>query len=259
MKSLLALPLIMLGISSTARAQELPTSATSISAPAAASPSAPQPSQPSDDEAATRAANSAGSSLLAFAAPRPSLAVLSFATPASTSAPAPSAAPSANPPPAPQTTYRYTERDYRLEIALGIAVVRFRSSAYYATGVGTHTAVAYYLKDWLAAEGVITTAFAPAIFANENVKYLGYAGGAKFAGGRARFEPWAHVLAGGIHMIPKTSLGGKNGFEITAGAGVDYGLTPRVSLRAEGDYLRSHLFGQWQNSAQGIAAVVVHF
>ncbi len=250
MKSLLTLPLIMLGVSSTTHAQELPVSATSISPPAAASLSAPQQS---DNEAASGLTNSAEPSLLTFAAPRPSLAALSFATATSASAPAPSAAP------APQPIYRYTERDYRLEIALGIAVVRFRSSAYYATGVGTHTAVAYYLKDWLAAEGAFTTAFAPAIFANENVKYLGYAGGAKFAGGRARFEPWAHVLAGGIHMIPKTALGGKNGFEVTAGAGVDYGLTPRLSLRAEGDYLRSHLFGQWQNSAQAIAAVVVHF
>jgi len=256
MKSLLALPLIVLGISSPTRAQELPASTTSISAPTAASLSAPQPG---GDEAPTHAANSTYASLLAFAAPRQSLAALSFAAPAPTPAPAPFAAPPADPSPAPQTTYRYTERDYRLEIALGVAVVRFRSSAYYATGVGTHTAVAYYLQDWLAVEGAITTAFAPAIFANEHIKYLGYAGGAKFSGGRARFEPWAHVLAGGIHMIPQTGLGSKNGFEITAGAGVDYGLTPRLSVRAEGDYLRSHLFAQWQNNAQAIAAVVVHF
>jgi hypothetical protein len=40
---------------------------------------------------------------------------------------------------------------------------------------------------------------------------------------------------------------------------VDYGLNPRVSLRLEGDYLRSHIFGQWQNGAQGIATVVFHF
>jgi hypothetical protein len=245
MKSLLALPLIMLGISTVARAQELP-----------ASPSA---SQSIDDQAAASSTNSTEPPLLAFAAPRPSLAALSFATPPSISAPASSAAPPADPAPASPQGYRYNERDYRLEIALGVAVVRFRSSVYLATGVGTHTAVAYYLKDWLAAEGAVTTAFAPAIFADEHVKYLGYAGGAKISAGRARFEPWAHVLAGGIHMIPQTALGGKNGFEVTAGGGVDYGLSPRLSLRAEGDYLRSHLFGQWQNSAQAIAAVVVHF
>ena len=256
MKSLLALPLIMLGISSTARAQERPVSATSISAPAMFSPSAPQPV---DDDAATRAANSTEPALLAFAAPRPSLAALSFAISASTSAPVPSAAPPADPSPAPQTTYRYNERDYRLEIAIGVAIVRFRSSVYSATGVGTHTAAAYYLKDWLAVEGAITTSFAPAIFADEHVKYLGYAAGPKFSLGRARFEPWFHVLAGGIHMIPQTGLGGKNGFEVTAGFGVDYGLSPRIALRGEGDYLRSHLFGEWQNSFQAIAAVVVHF
>lgn len=259
MKTLLALPLIMLSISSAARAQQLPLSTTSITAPTADPLLAPQASQSSDDEAAISPANSSEPSLLAFAAPRPSLAALSFATRSSAAATGSSLAPSPDPAPAPQSTYRYTERDYRLEIALGIAIVRFRSSVYYATGVGTHTAAAYFLKDWLAVEGAITTAFAPAIFANENIKYLGYAGGAKISGGRARFEPWAHVLAGGIHVVPQTALGGKNGFEVTAGGGVDYGLTPRVSLRAEGDYLRSHLFGQWQNSAQAIAAVVVHF
>jgi hypothetical protein len=256
MKSLLALPLIMLGISGTVRAQELPVSATSISAPAIVTPSTPQPAE---DEAATHAANLSEPALLAFSTPRPSLAALSFAAPTATSAPASSAAPPADPPSAPQTNYRYNERDYRLEIAIGVAIVRFRSSVYYATGVGTHTAAAYYLKDWLAVEGAVTTAFAPTVFANENVKYLGYAGGAKISGGRARFEPWLHVLAGGIHVIPQTALGGKNGFEVTAGLGVDYGLTPRVSLRAEGDYLRSHVFGEWQNNAQAIAAVVVHF
>jgi hypothetical protein len=245
MKSLLALPLIMLGISTAARAQELPAS--------------PLASQLIDNQAAAPSTTSSTEpSLLAFAAPRPSLTALSFAIPPVTSGLASSAASPGDPAP-PQTTYRYNERDYRLEIALGVAVVRFRSSVYYATGVGTHTAVAYYLKDWLAAEGAVTTAFAPAIYADEHIKYLGYAGGAKISGGRARFEPWAHVLAGGVHVTPQTALGGKNGFEITAGGGLDFGLTPRLSLRAEGDYLRSHLFGEWQNSAQALAAVVVHF
>lgn len=252
MKSLLALPLIVLGISITAHAQEPLTSATFESAAATAtvsSPSVPQSTPESNIEP----------SLLALAAPRPGLAALSFAAQPSAAAPTSPAATSGDPRPGPQVTYRYNERDYRLEIALGVAIVRFRSPVYEATGVGTHTAVAYFLKDWLAAEGVVTTAFAPTIYANEHVKYLSYAGGAKFSLGRARFEPWLHALAGGIHLVPQTALSGKNGFELTAGIGLDYGLTPRVSLRFEGDYLGSHIFNQWENSAQGIVAIVMHF
>jgi opacity protein-like surface antigen len=258
MKSLLALSLIALGISSAARGQIVSGGPRAVPDDSAGFASALQANQ----EAGTAIGNSAPFSLTALAAPRTSLAALSFASPSSnssfSSAPAPAALP-ADPEPASPPSYRYTERDYHLEIALGVAVVRFRSSVYYATGVGTNTAVAYFLKDWLAVEGAVTTAFAPSVFAGENIKYLGYGGGPKISLGRSRFEPWFHLLAGGIHMVPQTGLSGKNGFEITAGGGVDYGLNPRVSLRLEGDYLRSHIFGQWQNSAQGIATVVFHF
>ena len=250
MKSLLALPLIVLGISISARAQE-PIVSTTFESSASAKVSSPSTSLSTEEQ-------SNEAPLLALAAPRPGLAALSFATRLSTSLPASSATPS-EPQPTPQVTYRYNERDYRMEIAIGVAVVRFHSSVYEATAVGTYTSFGYFLKDWLAAEGIVTTAFAPAIFANEHIKYLGYAGGAKLTSGRARFEPWLHVLAGGIHLVPQTALSGKNGFEITAGGGLDYGLTPRVSLRAEGDYLRTHIFSQWGNNFQGIAAVVVHF
>ena len=158
----------MLGVPTAASAQEF--SLTTLSSdPATISLRAI--TQSTDEQAATSAATISEPLLLALAPPRPSLAVLSFAIPGSgTSSSSRGASP--EPQPAPQGPYRYNERDYRLEIALGVAIVRFRSPAYYATGVGTHTAVAYFLKDWLAVEGVVTTAFAPEIYANEHIKYL---------------------------------------------------------------------------------------
>jgi hypothetical protein len=252
MKSLLAIPLILFGISTSARAQDLASAGISFDSAADNSTS---PRQSRDEQPSPFLSSTGEPALFALGAPHPSLAALSFgASPTTSPVPAP-----ADPQPAPQVMYRYNERDYRLEIAIGAAVVRFRSSVYLATGVGTHTAVGYFWKDWVAFEGAITTAFAPQIFDRESIKYLSYAGGVKFTSGRAKFEPWVHVLAGGIHLMPQTALSGKNGFEVTSGIGLDYGLTPRLSLRIEGDYLRSHIFNAWQNSGQGVAAMVVHF
>jgi hypothetical protein len=275
MKSLLPLQLIvlsvLLGIASTSRAQQVPAApppeVVTMGPTAIGVPTTVVPPSASDEAAPTE--NSPPLPLLALNTPPATLAALSFsnsvpaAEPPTTSAPSLSSpaasAASGYPDPAPSPQYRYTERDYRLEIALGVAIVRFRSNVYFATGVGTHTAVAYFLKDWLAVEGAVTTAFAPSVFAGENIKYLGYGAGPKFSLGRSRFEPWFHVLGGGMHIVPQTALSGKNGFEVTAGGGVDYGLSARLALRVEADYLRSHVFGEWQNSAQATAALVVHF
>jgi opacity protein-like surface antigen len=186
-----------------------------------------------------------------------STSALAFGATTSTSS---SPARAADPAPPSPSAYGFNERDYNLDITFGVAVVRFRSPAFYATAVGPHVSAAFYLKDWLAVEGAITAAFAPSIY-SDNVRYLSYAGGLKipFSLGRKRLEPWAHALAGGVHVGPQTALGSRNGFELTAGGGLDYALTPRVSLRIEADYLGSRMFSQWLNSGQGLAGVVFHF
>src|SRR5258707_5123825 len=245
MKSLLAIPLIVLGMTTAAFSQgRTPDNA------ATSSTSAVNAASPSQDL-----------SLIALAAARPSLAALSFATPAlapsvSSASPAAAASPS---PALPKPPYGYKERDYNLEIALGVSVIRFRSSVYDATGVGFHSAGAFFFNNWLAVEAAVSTGFAPTIFAGEHIKVLTYGAGPKISFGRRRLEPWVHVLGGGIHAVPQTGFGGKNGFEVTTGGGADYGLNPRLSLRLESDYVGSRLFAQWQSSFQGIAAIVVHF
>src|SRR5579864_2323940 len=157
-------------------------------------------------------------------------------------------------PAAPTPRFAYGSRsDYRWQLALGIALVRFRSPFYYATAVGVNTSVTYFTNEWLGVEGVINTAFAPTINMNEHVKYAAYGGGPKVTWRRAKWEPWAHVIVGGVHVQPKTANNGPNGFELEVGGGADYRIYPHLSARLEVDWLKTHVFGLWGNSAQANA------
>ncbi len=146
-----------------------------------------------------------------------------------------------------------------MQVGLGFAFVRFRSSVYEASAAGVNTSVSYFFNDWIAIEGTVTTAFAPTIYLNEHVKYLGYGAGPRFVLSRGRWDPWAHVILGGAHIFPQTGQGSKNGFELQVGPGVDYNLTPRVAVRLGGDWLRTNLFGTSQNSAQATLSFVYNF
>jgi opacity protein-like surface antigen len=162
--------------------------------------------------------------------------------------------------PSPKPRFVFGGRDdYRWQLALGVSWIRFRSSIFDASGVGTHTAVSYYTNDWFAVEGVVSTGFAPQIFDREHVKFVFYGGGPKIAWRQRRWEPWLHAIVGGMHEMPQTAAGGKNSFAIQAGGGADYRINPRFSGRLEGDYLRSQFFSQSQNNFQLAASLVVHF
>jgi hypothetical protein len=175
-------------------------------------------------------------------------------------APAPSWAPIPAPSaPAPKPRPFYYENPNKWQLGLGFALVRFRSSLYYASAPGLNTSLAYWIKDWVAIEGSVTTAFAPAVFENEHFRYLGYGAGPKFSFGHGRFEPWAHALFGGVHLIPQTAASGENGFEFTMGGGVDYVLSSIISAKLGVDYLGTHMFGEWQSSAQVIAGFSFRF
>ena len=162
-------------------------------------------------------------------------------------------------PAAPDPKFVYGSRDdFRWQLALGITLVRFRSPFFYATGVGTNTSVTYFTNEWFGVEGAINTAFAPTIYQNEHVKYFSYGGGPKIAWRARKWEPWVHGIFGGVHVQPKTTFG-TNGFVVQVGGGVDYRIYPHLSARVETDWVRSRLFGQWENSAQANADIVLHF
>ena len=169
------------------------------------------------------------------------------------------AAPAEPLPAAPDPKFVYGSRDdFRWQLALGITLVRFRSPFFYATGVGTNTAVTYFTNEWFAVEGSVNTAFAPTIYQNEHVKYFSYGGGPKIAWRARKWEPWVHGIFGGVHVQPRTTSD-TNGFLVQVGGGVDYRIYPHLSARLETDWVRTHLFSQWQNSAQANADIVLHF
>jgi opacity protein-like surface antigen len=166
---------------------------------------------------------------------------------------------SAEPPmPAPGVFTR-TRDDYRWQLGFGFAWVRFQSSIFNASGLGANTSLTYYTNEWLAFEGDVTTSFAPTIYVREHVKYLSYTGGVKIGSRREKWEPWAHVLAGGAHVQPQTAGNSRNALAIQAGGGADYRLHSRISLRVEGDWVRTQFFKQTQNNLQLVGGVVIHF
>ena len=180
----------------------------------------------------------------------PSVAV---GEPASSAAASPAA-----PDPKPRLVFGDRD-DYRWQLGIGVEYLRFRSNLFDASLVGVNTNLTYFTNDWFGFEGNIATGFAPTIYHNDHVKYLGYAGGVHLGSRRARWEPWAHALFGGAHMLPQTAGNSKNALAITAGGGVDWRLYARLSLRGEADYVYTRFFGTSQNDFQGFAGIVIHF
>lgn len=164
------------------------------------------------------------------------------------------------PAPEPKPRFIYSDRDdYRFQLGLGISFERFRSSVYSASAVGTNTSLSYFLNDWFGVEGNVSTFFAPSIWNGEHIKLVNYGAGPRIAWRRPRWEPWVHGLLGGTHALPQTAGHSQNGFSVQLGGGADYRFLPRLSLRLEVDYVRTRLFGQWQNNGQAAAGLVFHF
>ena len=176
---------------------------------------------------------------------------------------APLANPTAQPAlPRPEPKFYYgNSEDYRFQLGVGYEYVRFRSAPFNANLSGLHTSLTYYLNDWFALEGNTVAAFGTKVFSGATSKYFLYTGGGRIAwrDARRKYEPWMHLLVGGLHMIPQTAVGGKNGFALQTGAGVDLRFNSRLSFRAEGDYVRSQLYSQSQNNFQFGGGAVIHF
>jgi opacity protein-like surface antigen len=167
------------------------------------------------------------------------------------------AAPS-SPPPQPKFLYGGRE-DYRWQLSIAASWLRFQSSLFNASAVGINTSVVYFTNDWFGIEGNITAVFAPTILVNEHVKIATYGAGSKIAWRQKQWEPWLHGIFGGAHEQPQFAGQSRNSYAIKAGGGADYRWNPRVSLRLEGDYVRTGFFQQSQNDLQLAGGVVFHF
>src|SRR5215472_11068399 len=174
------------------------------------------------------------------------------------------AQPLADPPaPAPSPTPKFiygSRDDYRWQLGLSFTWVRFQSSVFNANAFGEKTTVTYFLNDWLGVEGSVTAAFGPRIYPqNDHSKFAIYGGGPKIVWRQKRWEPWIHGIFGGAHEIPQTAAGSKSSYSITAGGGADYRWNPRVSFRAEGNYVLTGFFSGHQNCFQLAGGIVFHF
>jgi hypothetical protein len=166
---------------------------------------------------------------------------------------------SPEPVPSPKGYTRTTRTNTTWELALGVDWFRFRSSIFNASAIGTKTSVAYFRKDWIGIEGVVSTAFAPQIYVQEHVKLLTYGAGPKIVWRRGTWDPWMHAILGGAHEFPQTAAGSKNGLGVEMGGGVDYHFLDHLSGRLEGNYLLSRFFSQTQSNFQLAAGVVFNF
>lgn len=162
--------------------------------------------------------------------------------------------------PSPKPRFVYGGRDdYRWQLGLSLAWVRFNSSQFNANAIGVETSVAYFLNEWLGVEGSATAAFSPTTLGNNHVKVLIYGGGPKVAWRQKRWEPWLHGIFGGAHEQPQTAGHSRNSYGILAGGGADYRWNPHLSFRAEGNYVRTGFFGQSQNNFELAGGAVLHF
>jgi len=167
---------------------------------------------------------------------------------------------SAAPVPAPAPPFGHYE-GYRFQLGVGYSYFRFRSAPFNSNMSGLQTSLSYFLNDWFAVEGNTIAAFGSSVFGGDRSKALLFTGGARLAwrDSRRRFEPWMHGLIGGLHMLPQTAAGGKVGFAVQAGGGVDYRLSGRASARFGGDYIRSQLYSASQNNFQIGGGLVINF
>ena len=162
--------------------------------------------------------------------------------------------------PSPQPKFLYGSRgDYRWEVGLGFSFLRFQSSVYNASAVGINTSVVYFTNEWFGIEGNVSAVYAPTIYVNEHVKIATYGGGPKIAWRKQQWEPWLHGIFGGAHAQPQASGSSRNSYVVKVGGGADYRWNPRISFRAEGDYVRTGFFNQSQNNFQVGGGFVFHF
>jgi hypothetical protein len=178
-----------------------------------------------------------------------------------TATPAPDAPAAATPadPGDPQYIIWGSRDDYRWQLGVGVDYFRLQSRAFNANLVGLNTSLSYYTNDWFAVEGDFVSGFGSDVYPNSRAKIFGGTGGFRVGGRRARWEPFAHFLAGGGHLQPQTALGSKTGLMLQGGGGVDYRMYARLSLRGEADWVYTTFFSQSQNNLQVVGGIVFHF
>ena len=162
--------------------------------------------------------------------------------------------------PEPRVVPRREDYDH-WQLGFAYTYFRFRSAPLTANLNGIDTSLAYMLDERYGIEGSVSAAFSTLLsgFPQEHAKLLTYMGGPRYSWPRRKWEPWAHVLVGGVHLAPQTASGGENAFAYSAGGGLDYPLTSGLAARAQANWIGTRLFGETQNHFQIAAGFLIHF
>jgi hypothetical protein len=148
---------------------------------------------------------------------------------------------------------------YPWQVGLGYSFVHFRyinsTNINYS---GLDTSVTYFFNPYVGIEADLTTGFSS--YNNIGAKFAFYGGGVRVArrSGR-RWEPWGHATVGRANVFPQTAFKNSSGLAIQGGGGYDYRVTPRLSFRAEGDWLHSRLFNTSQNNFKVVLGFAFNF
>lgn len=150
--------------------------------------------------------------------------------------------------------------EYQFEAYAGYTYFRFYAVPNVTVNMnGLNFSLAYYLRDWVAADGEFVATFGSQ--SGVSSKFVLGMGGVRFRWtGPRGLELWAHGLAGGSHLIPQTAYGSQDAFGFEAGGGVD--LIPphrRLGFRLQADMVGTRYFGTYQYSPKVSAGVVYKF
>ncbi len=149
---------------------------------------------------------------------------------------------------------------YTVEVYGGYTFLRLYEAPHIETNTnGFNVSAVYYPRQWVGFDGEGIGTFGSLSGTNEQF-FMGVAG-PRFRWAATRgIELWAHAMAGGAHLSPKTPYGSQGAFAFEAGGGVDLGSRHhRFAIRLSADLVGTTFFSTYQLSPKVSAGLVYKF
>jgi hypothetical protein len=173
------------------------------------------------------------------------------ATVATDSAPAPAAA----------SHKLSTENSYPWQVGANFTYQRFDIGGGNSNLYGIQSSVNRWLGDSMfGIEGAVSATFGR-LNAHDREQVVFYGGGLHVGKHEGKFQPWAHILAGGTHDRFNQTVGPAsfNSFGIMGGGGLDIQWRSHVAFRVQADFLGSRFGSVWQKTISTGGGVVFDF
>jgi hypothetical protein len=163
--------------------------------------------------------------------------------------------------PAPATASRMSSSSYPWQVGMNFTYQRFDMGKGNANLYGIQTSVTRWISDsQVGIEGTVTATFgrfSPLV--REQVVF--YGGGIKVGKREGKYQPWAHLLAGGAHDRFNQGVGPPafNTWGFLGGGGVDLQWRSHIAWRAQVDFLGTHFGGVFQKTINVGGGIVFDF